>query len=63
MQVDLPAAAQLLAEKREADAGEVAATAGQGDHYVGIIICHLELLQGLRADHRLVRHHVVEHAP
>ena len=52
----LAAAAQLQAEEREGDAGEVRAAAGAADDDVGIVARHLELLDRLLADDGLVQH-------
>ena len=54
-------AAQLRAEEREHQAGEVRAAAGAADQHVGVVAGHLELRHRLQADHRLVRQHVVQH--
>ena len=54
--------AQLLAEERERQPGEIRAAAGAADHHVGPEAGHLHLLERLDADHRLVDEHVVEHA-
>ena len=59
---DVPLVAQLLADEREGDAGEVRAAAGAADHDVGISVGHLHLLDRLEADDGLVHEHVVEHA-
>ncbi len=57
----VPLVAQLLADEREGDAGEVGAAAGAADHHVRIGVRLLHLLDRLDADHRLVQQHVVEH--
>ncbi len=57
----LAAAAQLQAEEREGEAGEVRAAAGAADDDVGIVARHLELLDRFLADDGLVQQHVVEH--
>ena len=59
---DVALVAQLLAEERERDPGEIRAAAGAADDDVGIGVRHLHLLERLDADHRLMHQHVVEHA-
>ena len=54
--------AQLLAEEREGDAGEVRAAAGAADDDVRVGVGRLHLLDRLLADHRLVQQDVIEHA-
>ena len=46
------AAAQLQAEEREGQAGEIRAAAGAGDDHVGIVAGHFELLDRFLADDR-----------
>ena len=58
----LAAAAQLRAQEREDDPGEVRAAAGAADDHVGVVVRHLHLREGLLSDHRLVQQHVVQHA-
>jgi hypothetical protein len=57
----LLAAAQLLADEGEGDAGEVAAAAGAADDDVGVVAGHFQLQHGFLADDGLVHQHVVEH--
>ena len=54
-------AAELAPDERERQPGEVRATAGAADDHVGILACHLHLLERLVPDHRLVQQDVVEH--
>ena len=55
-------AGQLVAHEGQGDAAEVAAAAGAADHDIRVGSGHVQLIQGLQPDHRLVQQHVVEHA-
>src|SRR5207302_7561886 len=55
-------ATQTRADKREGDAGEIAAAAGAADDDVGIVAGHLELRHRLLADDGLVQQYMVEDA-
>ena len=57
----VPAAAQLRAQEREDDAGEVGAAAGAADDDVRVVVGELELRDRLLPDHRLVQQHVIQH--
>ena len=58
---DLALVAQLLADERKGDAGEVRAAARAADHDVRIGVGRFHLLDRLEADHGLMHQHVVEH--
>jgi hypothetical protein len=58
----LRTAPQASADKREGDAGEIAAAAGAADDDVGIIAGHLELGHRLLANDGLVQQHVIKDA-
>ncbi len=58
---DVRAAAQLGADEREGDAGEVRSAARGADDHVGVVVGQFQLLDGLHADHGLVQQDVVEH--
>ena len=55
------ALAQLLADERKGQPGEVRAAADAADHHVGVLPCEVHLLERFLADDRLVQQHVVEH--
>ena len=55
------AAAQLRADERERDAGEVRAAAGAADDDVRIVVGHLELRHRFLADDRLMQQHMIQH--
>ena len=59
LRVDL--ARELLAQEGEGQAREVGAAAGAADDVGRGVAGHLELEQGLLADHRLMQQHVIEH--
>ena len=51
---------QVIAQEREADAGEVAASSEATDHHVRVLPEQLHLFHGLLADDRLVQQYVVQ---
>ena len=53
---------QPVPQEGERQAGEVAAAADAADHHVREVLGQFELLFRFQADHRLVQHHVVQHA-
>jgi hypothetical protein len=55
------AVAQVCAQERIGDAGEVGAAADAADHGVRILAGHLHLDHRLLADHRLVEEDVIQH--
>ena len=58
----LRSAAQLRAEEREGDAGEIGPAAGAADDDVRVVVGHFHLLHRFLPDHGLVQENVVQHA-
>ena len=55
-------AAKLFTQVRKGDPGKVRATTGAADYHIGFVLGQSELFHCLQANHRLMQHHVVQHA-
>jgi hypothetical protein len=62
LDVHLATAAELRAEEREHDPGEIRPATGAPDDHVRVIVGHFHLRHRLLPDHGLVQQHVIEHA-